>query len=115
MRRHRGIRVDARVGGVSRTRPNVGAWFGDDIAFRRDSCDTDPRAGSCLDNAVAESFFASFKGEVVYGSVLATETIARRKTLEWLDCYNTVRRRSYCDWLSSISCEKLNTQAALAA
>ena len=73
------------------------------------------RAGSCLDNAVAESFFASFKGEVVYRSVLATEVIARRKTLEWLDRYNTVRRHSYCDWLSPISYEKLNTQAALAA
>ena len=73
------------------------------------------RAGSCHDNAVAESFFASFKGEVVYRSVLATEVIARRKTLEWLDRYNTVRRHSYCDWLSPISYEKLNTQAALAA
>ena len=73
------------------------------------------RAGCCLDNAVAESFFASFKGEVVYRSVLATETIARRKTLEWLARYNTIRRHSYCDWLSPISYEKLNTKAALAA
>ena len=73
------------------------------------------RAGSCLDNAVAESFFASLKNELVYRSVLATETIARRKVLEWLDRYNRVRRHSYCNWRAPIGYEKLTHQAALAA
>lgn len=78
------------------------------------------RAGCCLFTGycvswVAESFFASLKTELVYRSVLATETIARREILAWCDRYNRIRRHSYCNWQSPISYEKLTHQAALAA
>jgi len=40
------------------------------------------RSGSCLDNAVAESFFATLKTELVYRVVLATKPHARQR-LTW--------------------------------
>ena len=73
------------------------------------------RSGCCLDNAAAESFFASFKTELVYRSVLATKAIARREIVAWLDRYNRVRRHSHCALQAPMTYEKLNTPAALAA
>ena len=73
------------------------------------------RSGCCLDNAAAESFFASFKTELVYRSVLATKTIARREIVAWLDRYNRVRRHSHCALQAPMTYERLNTTAALAA
>ncbi len=73
------------------------------------------RAGSCLDNAVAESFFATLKTEVVYRTVLATRALARRRITTWIDRYNRTRRHSHCGLQAPIAYETLTTPAATAA
>ena len=73
------------------------------------------RSGCCLDNAAAEAFFASFKTELIYRSVLPTIKGTRQEIVAWLDRYNRVRRHSHCGLKAPLVYEKLNTPAALAA
>ena len=73
------------------------------------------RSGCCLDNAAAEAFFASFKTELIYRTVLPTMTGTRREIIAWLDRYNRTRRHSHCGLKAPLVYEKLNTPAALAA
>lgn len=73
------------------------------------------RSGSCLDNAAAESFFATLKTELVYRVVLATKASARRRLIRWLDRYNRTRRHSHCGWRAPIAYEKINTNKTQAA
>ena len=47
--------------------------------------------GDSYDNAMAESFFASFKREVVDGEHFATRAEARAETFAWCVWYNTTR------------------------
>ncbi len=52
-------------------------------------------AGSSADNAAAESFNATFKGETLQGRRAVTdERQARLTAFRWLHRYNTVRRHS---------------------
>ena len=73
------------------------------------------RAGSCHDNAAAESWFATLKTELVYRIALQTKAFARRRIITWIDRYNRDRRHSHCNLKSPITYEKLHTQAADAA
>lgn len=73
------------------------------------------RSGCCLDNAAAEAFFASFKTELIYRTVLPTMAGTRREIVAWLDRYNRTRRHSHCGLKAPLVYEKLNTPAALAA
>lgn len=73
------------------------------------------RSGSCLDNAVAESFFATLKTELVYRVVLTNRARARRQLIRWFDRYNNQRRHSHCGWRAPIAYEKITTEAARAA
>ncbi|TML64067.1 MAG: IS3 family transposase [Actinobacteria bacterium] len=73
------------------------------------------RSGSCLDNAAAESFFATLKTELVYRVVLATKSRARRQLIRWFDRYNQTRRHSHCGWRAPIAYEKIDTPARRAA
>ena len=41
-----------------------------------------------MDNAVAESWFASLKTELVYRVVLTTKAGARHRLVAWIDRYN---------------------------
>ncbi len=52
------------------------------------------RTGSCLDNAVAESFFATLKVELVHRLDFATRPEARRAIFVWVHRYNHRRRHS---------------------
>jgi putative transposase len=53
------------------------------------------RVGQCWDNALAESFFAALKNELVYQTVFATQTIARRAVAEYIEVfYNRARLHS---------------------
>jgi transposase InsO family protein len=52
------------------------------------------RTGSCLDNAVAESFFASLKVELVNRTDFPTRGDARREVFRWIARYNHRRRHS---------------------
>jgi putative transposase len=52
------------------------------------------RTGQCWDNALAESFFASLKGECLGAQPWPTPAAARRATVEYLAWYNGTRLHS---------------------
>jgi transposase InsO family protein len=53
------------------------------------------RRGNCWDNAVAESFFKSFKTELIYGNKLITTEKMDLEIFEYIEIwYNKKRRHS---------------------
>jgi transposase InsO family protein len=53
------------------------------------------RKGNCWDNAVAESFFATLKTELVYRRRFATRAEAREAIFDFIEIfYNSHRRHS---------------------
>jgi putative transposase len=52
------------------------------------------RTGSCLDNAVAESFFATLKVELIHRLYLPNRAVARQAIFVWANHYNHQRRHS---------------------
>ena len=59
------------------------------------------RPGNCYDNAVAESFFGTFKSELVHRMRYRTRDEARRSIFEWIECwYNRRRRHSSLGYVS---------------
>lgn len=59
------------------------------------------RKGNCWDNAVAESFFATLKKELVYQCDYKDQAAARASIFEYIEVfYNRVRRHSALGWLS---------------
>jgi putative transposase len=52
------------------------------------------RTGQCWDNALAESFFASLKGECLDRHPWPTRAAARRATVEYIAWYNSTRLHS---------------------
>ncbi|SDN33332.1 IS3 family transposase, partial [Actinomyces ruminicola] len=72
--------------------------------------------GTSADNALAESFNAAFKREVLMDERAWPDKMAcRRQTFRWLTRYNTVRRHSYCDNLPPNTYENHHTPAAATA
>ncbi len=64
------------------------------------------RAGACLANAVAESFFATLKAEPVDTGVWPTRATARLAIFEWLEVwYNRQRRHSTLGYLTPVAHE----------
>ena len=75
------------------------------------------RAGECLDNAVAESFFATLKAELVDAHTWPTRAAARTAIFEWIEVwYNRQRRHSTLGYLTPGAHERqvvvLSNQAA---
>jgi putative transposase len=65
------------------------------------------RQGDCWDNAVAESFFATFKRELVAGADWATRDEARTAVFEYLEVwYNRERRHSSLGYRSPAAYER---------
>lgn len=65
------------------------------------------RKGNCWDNAVAESFFATLKTELVYLTRFATRTEARDAIFEFIEVfYNRQRRHSTLGFKSPVEFEK---------
>jgi transposase InsO family protein len=58
------------------------------------------RTGQCWDNALAESFFASLKGELIDTRPWPTRAAARRATVEYIGWYNGTRLHSTLGYLS---------------
>ena len=57
------------------------------------------RTGVCWDNAMAESFFAALKNELIYRVVLPTRKKARRMVAEYIEVfYNRIRTHSGLDY-----------------
>jgi transposase InsO family protein len=52
------------------------------------------RTGQCWDNALAESFFSSLKGELIDTQAWPTRAGARRAIVEYIACYNGTRLHS---------------------
>ena len=52
------------------------------------------RTGQCWDNALAESFFASIKGELLDLQLWPTKAMARRAIVEYIAWYNGTRLHS---------------------
>ncbi len=64
------------------------------------------RKGDCWDNAVAESFFSTLKGELTEREDYATRAAARRSIGEYIDdFYNAERRHSFNGYLNPIEHE----------
>ena len=73
------------------------------------------RRGNCWDNAVAESFFATLKVELVHNAAWATRTAARTELFEYLELfYNGRRRHSALGYLSPRAFEQQREHEALA-
>lgn len=74
------------------------------------------RKGDCWDNAVAESFFATLKAELVTEADYQTRSEASASIHDYIDrFYNLVRRHSHLGYLSPTEYELKAHVAALAA
>ena len=59
------------------------------------------RSGDCWDNAVAESFFATLKKELVYLTTFSSRKEARAAVFDYVEVfYNRIRRHSALDYRS---------------
>jgi len=73
------------------------------------------RRGDCWDNAVAESFFATLKVELVHDAAWATRATARTELFDHLErFYNGQRRHSALGYLSPRAFEQRQEQTAVA-
>jgi putative transposase len=68
------------------------------------------RTGSCLDNAVAESFFATLKVELIHRLHFATRAEARRAIFGWVHRYNHRRRHSTIGMIPPVTYERQHRQ-----
>jgi transposase InsO family protein len=66
------------------------------------------RTGQCWDNALAESFFASLKGELIDLQAWPTRAIARRAVVEYIAWYNGTRLHSTLGYRSPAEYEEQN-------
>jgi len=65
------------------------------------------RRGDCWDNAVAESFFATLKVELVHDALWPTRAAARGAAFEYIEAfYNRQRRHSSLGFLSPLAFER---------
>jgi transposase InsO family protein len=74
------------------------------------------RRGNCWDNAVAESFFATLKVELVHDATWETRATARAELFEYIEVfYNGQRRHSSLGYLSPRAFERQRAQHRAAA
>ena len=74
------------------------------------------RKGDCWDNAVAESFFATIKAELIEREAYATHDAVVAAIAEYIEhLYNPRRRHSHLGHVSPIEFELKAQAAALAA
>jgi putative transposase len=102
-----GLALDALAMALARRRPAAGLMHHTDrgcqytaaayqaaLAARGLVCSMS-RAGQCLDNAMAESFFATLKGELIDAQIWPTRAVARTAIFEWIEVfYNRQRDHS---------------------
>ena len=74
------------------------------------------RRGNCWDNAVAESFFATLKVELVHDASWATRQAAGTELFEYIEVfYNGQRRHSSLGYLSPRAFERQRAEQQAAA
>jgi putative transposase len=65
------------------------------------------RCGNCHDNAVAESFFATFKKRVTQRKIYATRKDAKAEIFNFIEMfYNPVKRHSHTGGISPVQFEE---------
>lgn len=114
----RALVLDALRNAVGRRVPNAGLVHHSDRGSQYASGDYQDalddlgvvcsmsRKGNCWDNAVAESFFATLKTELVYTRRFATRAEAREAIFDFIEVfYNRRRRHSTLGYLSPIDFE----------
>lgn len=73
------------------------------------------RKGDCWDNAVAESFFASIKGDLIDRRSWSTKASVEAAVQEWIEVfYNCERRHSSLGNVSPVDYERLTREAQAA-
>ena len=65
------------------------------------------RAGSCFDNAAAESWFSTLEWELFRKRRFDTKQDARREVARFIDWYNRTRRHSSCEMKPPIEFEAI--------
>ena len=87
-----------------------------DLLAEHDGLQSLSRPRQCWDNAVAESFFATLKEELVHRLVLPTREAARRAIFEFIEVfYNRSRLHSSLGYLTPAEYEELRRKLAEAA
>lgn len=123
----RGLALDALAMAVARRRPGRGLLHHTDrgsqyasdeyqVALQANGmvCSMS-RKGNCWDNAVAESFFATLKKELVHDTLFFSRAIARAHVFEFIEVfYNRQRRHSSLNYMTPAHFE-LATSPQLAA
>jgi putative transposase len=71
------------------------------------------RTGSCLDNAVAEGWFASLKVELVHRAHYRTRAEARTAIFAWIAWYDRLRLHSANGYLPPIEWEHQHASSPL--
>ena len=71
------------------------------------------RTGQCWDNALAESFFASLKGECLDQQPWPSRAAARRATVDYIAWYNGTRLHSTLGYMTPDEFETASRQEAL--
>jgi transposase InsO family protein len=86
---------------------------GDDATLAADLTVTlsSGRTGQCWDNALAESFFASLKGECLDQQPWPTRAAARRATVEYIAWYNGTRLHSALSYMTPDEFETTDQEA----
>lgn len=114
--------ADALSNAVACRDPDPGVVFHSDrgcqytsrqYATLADDCDVTlsvGRTGQCWDNAVAESFFASLKGECIDHQPWPTHTLARRAVVDYIAWYNGSRLHSTLGYLTPAEYEAATDQ-----
>jgi len=98
---------------ITRRRPPAGVIFHSDRGSQRRAEQFDQycrknkirrslgRTGICYDNAVAESFFATYKKELVHTRPWPNIKTLKKETFDWIETYyNTTRRHSSLAYLT---------------
>lgn len=105
--------IEALQMAITHRRPAAGVIFHSDRGAQYTStefvqfCETNNvrrsmgRKGTCFDNAVAESFFATYKKELIHTRPWPTLAILKNETFNWIvTYYNRTRRHSTLDYLT---------------
>ena len=71
------------------------------------------RTGQCWDNALAESFFASLKGECLGQQPWSTRAAARHATVEYIAWFNGTRLHSALGYMTPDEFETANDEEAI--
>jgi transposase InsO family protein len=112
--------ADALANAVAARDPRPGVIFHSDRGCQYTSADfaglasefavtlSHGRTGQCWDNALAESFFASIKGELLDLQAWPTKAAARRAIVDYISWYNGTRLHSTLGYRSPAEYETQN-------